>query len=116
MRELAPHFVATGRTVELHSHCTIGLAPLVYMEGLEAGFHVLHTAIGPAGNGTSQPTVESTLRNLEAEGYAHRLDTTALAEAPASTSATSCGRSACRRVRRASTTPPTTTTSCRAGW
>ena len=64
VRELAPHFVATGRTAELHSHCTIGLAPLVYLEGLEAGFQVLHTAIGPAGNGTSQPTVESTVRNL----------------------------------------------------
>jgi oxaloacetate decarboxylase alpha subunit len=74
VRELAPHFVATDRTVELHSHCTIGLAPQVYMEGLEAGFHVLHTAVGPAGNGTSQPTAESTLRNLEAEGYTHGLD------------------------------------------
>jgi oxaloacetate decarboxylase alpha subunit len=31
VRELATHFVAAGggRTVELHSHCTIGLAPLV---------------------------------------------------------------------------------------
>jgi oxaloacetate decarboxylase alpha subunit len=79
VRELAPHFVATGRMVELHSHCTIGLAPLVYMEGLQAGFDVLHTAVGPAGNGTSQPTVGSTLRNLEAEGYSHALDLEALA-------------------------------------
>lgn len=78
VRELAPHFVATGRTVELHSHCTIGLAPLVYMEGLRAGFRVLHTAVGPAGNGTSQPTAASTLRNLGAEGYEHRLDLDAL--------------------------------------
>jgi oxaloacetate decarboxylase alpha subunit len=81
VRELAPHFVATGRTVELHSHCTIGLAPLVYLAGLDAGFQVLHTAIGPAGNGTSQPTAESTLRNLAAEGFDHRLDVEALARA-----------------------------------
>jgi oxaloacetate decarboxylase alpha subunit len=80
VRELAPHFLASGVTVELHSHCTIGLAPLVYMVGLEAGFQVLHTAVGPAGNGTSQPTAESTIRNLEAEGYSHRLDLDALAE------------------------------------
>jgi oxaloacetate decarboxylase alpha subunit len=79
VRELAPHFLATGRTVELHSHCTIGLAPLVYMEGLKAGFDVLHTAVGPLGNGTSQPTAESTLANLEAEGYTHALQTEALA-------------------------------------
>ena len=83
VRELAPHFVATGRTVELHSHCTIGLAPLVYMAGLDAGFDVLHTAIGPAGSGTSQPTVDSTLRNLEAGGYTHALDTAALADVDA---------------------------------
>ena len=79
VRELGPHFAATGRTVELHSHCTIGLAPIAYMEGLRAGFDVLHTAVGPAGNGTSQPTAESTLRNLEAEGYEHALDTEQLA-------------------------------------
>jgi oxaloacetate decarboxylase (Na+ extruding) subunit alpha len=79
VRDLAPHFVATGRTVELHSHCTIGLAPQVYMAGLDAGFQVLHTAVGPAGNGTSQPTAESTIRNLEAEGYTHGLDMDALA-------------------------------------
>ena len=83
VRELGPHFAATGRTVELHSHCTIGLAPLAYMEGLRAGFDVLHTAVGPAGNGTSQPTAESTLRNLEAEGYGHRIDLAALARVSA---------------------------------
>jgi oxaloacetate decarboxylase alpha subunit len=82
VRELAPALLASAgeRTLELHSHCTIGLAPLVYMEGLKAGYQVLHTACGPAGNGTSQPTAESTIRNLEAEGYSHRLDTEALAE------------------------------------
>ncbi len=79
VRDLAPHFVTPGRTVELHSHCTIGLAPFVYLEGLRAGFQVLHTAVGPLGNGTSQPTAESTIRNLEAEGYSHRLDRDALA-------------------------------------
>jgi oxaloacetate decarboxylase alpha subunit len=79
VHELAPHFLAAGKTVELHSHCTIGLAPFVYMEGLDAGFQVLHTAVGPAGNGTSQPTTESTLRNLEARGYSHSLATDALA-------------------------------------
>jgi oxaloacetate decarboxylase (Na+ extruding) subunit alpha len=81
VRELAPHFLASAgeRPIELHSHCTIGLAPLSYMTGLDAGFLVLHTAVGPAGNGTSQPTTESTLRNLEAQGYAHALDVEALA-------------------------------------
>ena len=71
VRELAPHFLraAGERPVELHSHCTIGLAPFVYMEGLRAGFHVLHTAVAPLARGTSNPAAETTLRDLEAEGF-----------------------------------------------
>ena len=82
VRELAPHFLraAGGRPVELHSHCTIGLAPFVYMEGLRAGFHVLHAAVEPLARGTSNPAAETTLRNLEAEGFSHSLDLEALAE------------------------------------
>ncbi|HEY3727012.1 MAG TPA: hypothetical protein VGL51_07555 [Solirubrobacteraceae bacterium] len=76
VRELAPALLAAAgeRPLELHSHCTIGLAPLVYMEGLRAGFGVLHTASGALGRGTSQPEVTSTVRNLEASGYQHGLD------------------------------------------
>ena len=70
---------AGERPIELHSHCTIGLAPFVYMEGLRAGFHVLHTAVAPLARGTSNPAAETTLRDLEAEGYSHRLDSEALA-------------------------------------
>jgi oxaloacetate decarboxylase alpha subunit len=82
VRELAPHFLAAarGRPIELHSHCTIGLAPFVYVEGLRVGFQVLHTAVEPLARGTSNPAAETTLRNLEAEGFSHRLDLDALAE------------------------------------
>jgi oxaloacetate decarboxylase alpha subunit len=81
VRELAPHLLraAGDRPLELHSHCTIGLAPFVYMEGLRSGFHVLHTAVAPLARGTSNPAAETTLRNLEAEGFSHRLDLDALA-------------------------------------
>jgi oxaloacetate decarboxylase alpha subunit len=76
VRELAPHFIAAagGRTVELHSHCTIGLAPLVYVNGVRAGFEVVHTASGPLSRGTSQPEAVSTAHNLEAAGFSHPLD------------------------------------------
>src|SRR5262249_4333137 len=65
VRELAPHFInaAGSRTVELHSHCTIGMAPQVYIEGVNAGFQVVHTASGPLARGTSQPELTSTVRN-----------------------------------------------------
>jgi oxaloacetate decarboxylase alpha subunit len=81
VRELAPHFLgaAGDRPVELHSHCTIGLAPFVYVEGLHAGFHVLHTAVTPLSRGTSNPDAETTLRDLAAEGFSHRLDEGGLA-------------------------------------
>jgi oxaloacetate decarboxylase (Na+ extruding) subunit alpha len=83
VRELAPHFLGAAgkRPLELHSHCTIGLAPFVYMEGVKAGFQVLHTAIGPVGRGTSNPEAESTVSNLEAGGFDHRINRKALAEA-----------------------------------
>jgi oxaloacetate decarboxylase (Na+ extruding) subunit alpha len=76
VRELAPHFIAAAgeRTVELHSHCTIGLAPLVYLDGVRAGFEVVHTASGPLSRGTSQPEAVSTAHNLEAAGFSHPLD------------------------------------------
>jgi oxaloacetate decarboxylase (Na+ extruding) subunit alpha len=81
VRELAPHFVraAGDRPVELHSHCTIGLAPFVYVEGVRAGFGTLHTAVAPLARGTSNPAAETTIRDLEAEGFSHRLDPDALA-------------------------------------
>jgi oxaloacetate decarboxylase (Na+ extruding) subunit alpha len=76
VRELAPAFLkaANGRPIELHSHCTIGLAPLVYVEGVKAGFDTVHTASGPLARGTSQPDAINTARNLEAAGYSHELD------------------------------------------
>jgi oxaloacetate decarboxylase alpha subunit len=85
VRELAPAFIAAfaPRPVELHSHCTIALGPLAYVEGLRAGIRTLHTAVAPVANGTSNPAAETTLRNLEAEGFSHRLDREALAEVSA---------------------------------
>jgi len=76
VRELAPHFLAAAgeRPVELHSHCTIGLAPLVYLDGVRAGFHAVHTANGPLSRGTSQPETVATAVNLEAAGFGHALD------------------------------------------
>ena len=40
---------------------------------------MLHTAADPLARGTSNPAAETTLRDLEAEGFSHRLDPQALA-------------------------------------
>jgi oxaloacetate decarboxylase alpha subunit len=80
VRTLAPLFTTAfaGRPVELHSHCTTALAPLVYVEGAQLGLTTLHTAVAPLANGTSQPAAETTLRNVGAAGFSHTLDLEAL--------------------------------------
>ena len=85
VRALAPVLseAAGERTTELHSHCTTGLAPLVYIEGVDAGFGAVHTASGPLARGSSQPEVVNTARNLAQAGYANSLDLEAEAEVAA---------------------------------
>ena len=68
-------------SLELHSHCTTGLAPEVYIIGAEAGFDVLHTAIGALANGTSQPSAIRLVENLHAVGIDVDIDVEPLREA-----------------------------------
>lgn len=58
-----------GTPVELHSHCTTGLAPLVYLDAVKLGVKTIHTAIPPLANGSSQPSVLNLARNLRLLGY-----------------------------------------------
>ena len=59
---------ANGVPVELHSHCTTGLAPLVYLEALKLGVRTLHTAVPPLANGSSQPSVFNVASNARHPG------------------------------------------------
>lgn len=61
-----------GKPLELHSHCTIGLAPLTYPVAAELGIEVLQVACGPLANGTSLPSAERVVANLRELG--HRVD------------------------------------------
>ena len=45
--------------IELHTHCTSGIADMIYMKAVEAGVDVIDTAISPFSGGTSQPPTES---------------------------------------------------------
>ena len=76
LRTLLPVIVrnANGVPVELHSHCTTGLAPLVYMEALKLGVRTLHTAVPPLADGSSQPSIFSVAMNLRLMGYSSRVD------------------------------------------
>jgi oxaloacetate decarboxylase (Na+ extruding) subunit alpha len=55
--------------VEYHAHCNNGLAPLCYLEAVKLGVTVLHTAVPPLANGSSQPSILNVARNLRALGY-----------------------------------------------
>jgi oxaloacetate decarboxylase (Na+ extruding) subunit alpha len=68
---------------ELHSHCTIGLAPLTYLNAARLGARAVHVAATPLGNGTSQPAAERTVANLREEGHSVSIDDEALARVSA---------------------------------
>ncbi|MEU6643586.1 carboxyltransferase [Saccharomonospora sp. NPDC046836] len=71
---------ATGATpMELHCHSTSGMAPAVYLVGLESGISILHTCVKSMASGPSMPSVESMVANLEILGHTHNLDTSTFA-------------------------------------
>lgn len=76
VRTLLPAMIqnAAGVPIELHSHCTTGLAPLVYLEGLRLGVRTLHTAIPPLAQGSSQPSVLNVVRNAGLMGFSARVN------------------------------------------
>ncbi len=49
----------TNLPIELHTHCTSGIADMIYMKAVEAGVDIIDTAISPFSGGTSQPPTES---------------------------------------------------------
>jgi len=76
LRTLMPIIMkeAAGIPVELHSHCTTGLAPLVYTEALKLGVKTLHCGIPPLADGPAQPSVLDMIRNARLMGYSIDLD------------------------------------------
>lgn len=76
IRTLIPTLVenAQGVPLELHSHCTTGLAPLCYLEAVDLGVQVLHTAVPPLANGSSQPSIFNVASNLRLMGHTPDID------------------------------------------
>ncbi len=68
-----------GKTLEIHSHCNTGLAPLVYLEAIRQGVHILHTGVPPVANGTAQPSIYNILNNIKYMGYTAQINYEALA-------------------------------------
>ena len=55
--------------IDIHSHCSSGMAPMAYMAGVEAGAEILDVAISPLAWGASQPAAESVVAALEGGEY-----------------------------------------------
>jgi oxaloacetate decarboxylase alpha subunit len=60
--------------LELHAHCNNGLAPFNYLEALRYGVTIVHTAIPPLADGSSQPSIFNFAANARALGYWPRVD------------------------------------------
>ena len=69
-----------GKPLELHSHCTIGLAELSYLDAPGHGVSALQCAAGALGDGISNPRAERIVANLRALGHDVRVDDDALQE------------------------------------
>ena len=76
IRTLIPIIIenAKGIPIELHSHCTTGLAEIVYLEAAKLGIRTLHTGIPPLAEGSGQPSVLNTVQNASYLGYQSDLD------------------------------------------
>ena len=71
---------ATNLPIELHSHCTSGVAPMAYLKAIEAGVDVIDCAISPFALGTSQPPTEVMVATLSKTKADTRLDLAKLKE------------------------------------
>ena len=68
------------KPLELHSHCTIGVGELTYMDAPEWGVSAVQCASGAASDGISNPPSERVVSNLRALGHQIDIDDKALAE------------------------------------
>ncbi len=81
-RTLIPAILAEmgDKPLELHAHCTAGLADLTYADGASYGAETVQCASGAAADGPSNPPAERVLKNLKALGHSVQVDEDALAE------------------------------------
>ena len=60
--------------LELHTHCTGGVAEMTVMRAIEAGIDIVDTALSPLSGGTSQPCTEALEYVLQGTSYDPKLN------------------------------------------
>ena len=66
--------------INLHTHCTSGMAQMSYFHACQAGVDILDTAMSPLSGGSSQPATESLVASLQGTPYDTGLDLELLTE------------------------------------
>jgi oxaloacetate decarboxylase alpha subunit len=76
MRTLLPAMAANarGKPIEFHSNNLLGQSTKAYVDALEFGVRILHTASLPMANGPSVPSTELMVHNIELMGHTHSID------------------------------------------
>lgn len=76
IRTLVPAIAAKarGKPIEFHSNNLLGQSAKAYLDAIEFGVSILHTASRPMANGPSVPSTEIMVRNIELLGHTHALD------------------------------------------
>jgi oxaloacetate decarboxylase alpha subunit len=85
VRTLVPALRAAAPELplEVHSHMTVTLGGLTYVEAAKLGAAFVCTAVRPLANGTSQPSTEQTIANLRVEGFDVDVDDEAVGDVSA---------------------------------
>ncbi|WP_138159336.1 pyruvate carboxylase subunit B [Peptoniphilus catoniae] len=68
----------TCKPIEIHSHCTTGMAQMTYLKSMEAGIDIMDTAISSFSGGTSQPATESMHMLVRERGFESGLNISVL--------------------------------------
>ena len=81
-RTLIPAIMAEigDKPLELHNHCTIGLAEPACLDAAELGIAAVQCASGGAADGTSNPPIQRMIANLRTLGHTVDIDDEAVAE------------------------------------
>ena len=64
-----------GKPIEFHSNNLLGQSAKAYLDAIDLGATILHTAVKSMANGPSVPSVDSMAKNVELLGHTHNLDT-----------------------------------------
>ena len=76
IEQLVPALVKVvgGKPIEFHSNNLLGLSAKAYLDAIDCGVSVIHTASRPMANGPSVPSTEIMARNVQLRGHTHGLD------------------------------------------